>query len=76
MTKEEFTKMKQELEAYVDLITTFFLNQILMLFCYPVFLISLQKFSEIKAWESSCCITSIILVIMIRAIRKIVEIIA
>ncbi|KFQ76705.1 Sorting nexin-6, partial [Phoenicopterus ruber ruber] len=24
MTKEEFTKMKQELEAYVDLITTFF----------------------------------------------------
>lgn len=49
MTKEEFTKMKQELEAYVDLITTFFLNQILMLFCYPVFLISLQKFSEIKA---------------------------
>lgn len=50
MTKEEFTKMKQELEAYVDLITTFFfLNQILMLFCYPIFLISLQKFSEIKA---------------------------
>lgn len=24
MTKEEFTKMKQELEAYVDLITIFF----------------------------------------------------
>jgi len=24
MTKEEFTKMKQELEAYVDLIATFF----------------------------------------------------
>ncbi|EOB03171.1 Sorting nexin-6, partial [Anas platyrhynchos] len=37
MTKEEFTKMKQELEAYVDLITTFFLNQILMLEYLAIF---------------------------------------
>lgn len=41
MTKEEFTKMKQELEAYVDLITTFFffflIPQLLMLFAVPCF---------------------------------------
>ncbi|KFO14682.1 Sorting nexin-6, partial [Balearica regulorum gibbericeps] len=39
MTKEEFTKMKQELEAYVDLITFFFffplIPQLLMLFAVP-----------------------------------------
>ncbi|KFM02422.1 Sorting nexin-6, partial [Aptenodytes forsteri] len=37
MTKEEFTKMKQELEAYVDLITTFFflIPQLLTLFAVP-----------------------------------------
>lgn len=38
MTKEEFTKMKQELEAYVDLITIFFyIPQLLMLFAVPCF---------------------------------------
>ncbi|KFP70575.1 Sorting nexin-6, partial [Acanthisitta chloris] len=40
MTKEEFTKMKQELEAYVDLITTSFIYilKLLMLFAVPLFL--------------------------------------
>lgn len=40
MTKEEFTKMKQELEAYVDLIATFiliYIPQLLMLFAVPCF---------------------------------------
>lgn len=40
MTKEEFTKMKQELEAYVDLITIFFLYpSTFNAVCCPMFLI-------------------------------------
>lgn len=44
MTKEEFTKMKQELEAYVDLITTLFVYLYSKNFnavCCPMFPISL-----------------------------------
>lgn len=42
MTKEEFTKMKQELEAYANLITTLFfvfscISQLLMLFAISCF---------------------------------------
>lgn len=44
MTKEEFTKMKQELEAYVDLITTLLIYLYSKTFnavCCPVFPVSL-----------------------------------